>query len=539
MVNPTSGDYIPYKYVKTPDRDEIRIYTRGVDRDERKVFTHPSNKWIIVDPHRYPDEGTDDRLRMLAAQFQTTSITFDERSDRFIIRDSPITVGYRSFEIDDSDFKSLTVLPDAYATHIIMNGKRFYNSIENNGEWLDDRKAKSHQSHHYFLSEKEFCRAMDPTHPKSPSVFKGVEKDVDIVFTSLTSDRLSEIYGDMPPEIDVVHIPSSPKFVMNSLLEISTWYIENIRQLYSLSFIASRNLSDVWPQNKETSKLIAEDILLGLNLSLYNGLVSERLPPSYGVKGKYTDSYFYQIGPVLKGLLEDSACDKTSYVGKSLTGIEMFNDVIASIYLSSKLEPREFELPESTYYFDRRILCSSVPLHHKDYDVTFEHVDYTIIFGAQSMIKCIKSSNSSHRLNNQVGGNGIDQEDHIIFTGIHHICRPLFPAAYKVVKDYAIGMMYGDLPNWDMLAKIVEKTQSNFEIKLSVNESNIDQYRHLLTPSEIKLVEKKGDKLPISTWLTSMENSEISRVFDAGKNVVPSLNYIKRILSTLDIIPSR
>lgn len=538
MVNHSSFDYVPYKYAKIVDSNEVQIFARGIERDDRKVFTHQSSDWLVVDPHRYVGENEEDIRRMLAGQFQTSSVSFDDKSSRFIVRNSPVPIGHNAFNINESDFRSLIQLPDNYTTHIIMNGKRFYNNIDATGKWLNSRQAKSHQTHHYFATATEFCRAVDPQHAKSYKSFRHAVSngDVDIVFANIDQDDFERIYGHLPIEVDYVQIPSASTTIrVKTINDITAWYVENIARLYKLSFISSRNLSDVWPQNKESSKRIAEDILLGLNLSLYSGnsiLYDVTLPQSFGIRGKYSNVYFYKIGYVLRNLLQESADSLTNYVGKSLEGIEDFSDIISYIFMSTKLAPGDFTLPPHAFYFDRQILCSSAPILQDDYEITRENVDYVIVLGAQSMIKCVKSSNHSHYLN---AGN--DQDDHIIFTGLHHICTPLFPAALKAVRDYALGMMYNSLMDWEILVRFVDSHSSSFEIHLAITRANLDHYRYLLTPEEIETIIKKDEILSISTWLTSTDNHELTRTFDAVKTTVPSLNYIKRVLGTLDLIP--
>lgn len=541
MVNTRQGDYIPYKYVIIPDSNEVRIYTRGFDNDDRQMFTHQRSDWLIIDPHRYIGETEDDIRRMLANQFQSSSVSFDERSSRFIVRNSPISVDYESSTIDESNFKSVILLPDNYTTHIIMNGKRFYNNIDASGKWLISRQPKSHQVHHYFATATEFCKATDPAHVKGYKSFRHAisNGDVDIVFSPLDQDSFERIYGGLPTEVDYVKIPSAnssrKSIEIKTLTDITAWYVENIAQLYKLSFISSRNLGDVWPHNRETSKRISEDILLGLNLSLYSsgGVVHEgNLPQSFGIRGKYANVYFYRTGHVLRNLLQESADPLTNYVGKSLEGIEDFADVISYIFMSTKLMPQEFTIPPQAFYFDRQILCSSGPILQEDYEITRENVDYVIVLGAQAMIKCIKSSNPGHYLNS----NG-DQNDHVIFSGLHHICTPLFPAALKAVRDYSLGMMYESLREWEILLRFVDSQPSSFEINLTITRSNVDHYKHLLTKEEMDQIMKKDEELHIKTWLTSMDTNELTRTFDGAKTREPSLNYIRRVLGTLDLVP--
>lgn len=548
MVNTCQGDYIPYRYVKVPGREEVRIFTRGVDRDDRKTFVHSTSKWIIIDPHRYIDETDDDILKMLATQFQTSSVIYDENSDRFIVKDSTIPIGSDSFAIEEQSYRSVVVLPDSYTTHIIMNSKRFYNSLEANGStdgtWLNSRQSKNHQGHHYFLTSKEFCKATDPTHTQGPKSLRKLLPDVDVIFSNLDQETAETIYGGFPTEIDFVRVSHISDDSPKALTELGVWYAENISQLYKLSFISARNLSDVWPQNKDISRKIAEDILLGFNLSLYSGngvMIAGRIPESFGTRGKYSNVYVYQVSNVLRGLLEKSEDPLTRDVGALLDGIENFSDIINTIFLSPKLAPEDYVIPnDNVFYFDQHILCSTERLYASEYNATIEKVDYIIVLGAQSMIKCIKGSNSDHRLNDEsrMYLPVSDQEDHIIFTGIHHICRPLFPAVLKAVRGYAIAMMYNPHNEWEILTRLVDLTASNFEITIIVTDSNVDQYKYLLDDEEIEIMEKRNVELKISAWLTGMGTMELSRNFDQTKTVAPSLGYIKRILRVLDLIPS-
>ena len=544
MVTSTChGDYIPYRYFQVPERNEIRIFTRGVEKDDRKTFVHTSSRWIIIDPHHYIDETDDDIMKMLSSQFQTTSVAYDERSRRFVVKDSTMPLGADSFSVDEQFFKSVNVLPDNYTTHIVMNQKRFYNCFESDGSWLTSRQAKNHQSHHYFLTKEEFCKATNPTQTQGPKSFRKALHDVDIIFSNLDQDSIERLYGGIPNEIDFVRVPQIDEDSSKALIEIGVWYSENIAQLYKLSFISSRNLSDVWPQNKEISRKIAEDILLGLNLSLYsnNGVViADRIPESFGERGKYSNVHFYQISTVLRKLLEESTDPITHEVGVSLEGIENFSDIITTIFLSQRLLPAEFMIPEdSVFYFDRRVLCSTERLPIEDYGVPTENVDYAIVLGAQSMIKCIKSNNFGHRLNESTRSSTLDQEDHIIPIGIHHICQPLFPAAWKAVKRYAIAMMYDYKTEWEMITRFVDQTGPDFEIDVIVTSSNIDQYKYLLDSEELELMEKKNVELKISVWLTGVEANQLSRKFEHVRTIAPSLSYIKRVLRVLDLIPVR
>ena len=212
-------------------------------------------KSIIVKPFKYNNETYNDIDDSLSRIFKTSHVV--RNNDYYII------TNYDEFNYIDINFNEVIKLPNNYTTKIILGNKRYYNIFKEDGEWTDS-KGKEYpniSNHHLFLIEDSngnllFKKYQDEKYQiLTMSIWTDIIEDIDIIFTTIRKDKFS---FPVPNSTDYAWI--SP-YWYDTIENLDEWYENNKKNLYLLSYMASRNISDILSCNSKNDwELLSDDI---------------------------------------------------------------------------------------------------------------------------------------------------------------------------------------------------------------------------------------------------------------------------------------
>lgn len=516
--------YIPYKFIDSKETSETIVFCREIESGFFKQFFLPAGKWIIIDPFRYENETIDEIKLSLKKIFQTSSVYYESSWDRFVISD------YDGRNYDENNFKSSLVLPNNYRSKIVMNKKRFYNLFSSDGEWLNERGSgyfgmeKGHLFLYQSLDGTWYSRtAIDPLGEWRIATGDSAInfEDTDVIFSSTRIEVFEKAFEvNIPPKVDYIHLRTSAfidersnneNFLFNE--RIDEWYEKNIRSLYTISFLSSRNLSEILLQTEKEWKELADDISLGLDPSLYGGRKITRFHRNFSNRGKYNKVYFYGMGDILLALMGRSLVPRTKMLAENLSGVSFLSEVIWNFFALEDLDPEKFLLPNSAVYMDKQFLVTYKQLdgigepHHT--------YDYMVVIGDGSYIVFDKKI------------------DKTLFYGSHQLCNPIFPAVKKCIEKYIICKAHDYEAKIDAICRLTEKDEVSLRSDIEVTQRNVIDYQKYLSSDEIEKI-RKDEKVLLSLWLVSEEKS-ISH-YEKTRVMGGSTEYIHTILQRLDRI---
>lgn len=507
--------YIPFKFQDCPESGLTNVHCRSVESGVYKEFTLPKSQWLVVDPFRYPQESEEEKLSALETSFGTSHVYHDP-SDRFLVKN------YLLKNFQESDFKSIYRLPNKYTTKIAMNGKRFYNLFSDDAKWIDERgrSYKDLQDHHILVKrnpsgEYFFRRPSDESFTVlDKEIWDMLNDTIDIFFSEIPQHEFENDFSTkIAGSTDYAHIAYG---WISENQSLDKWYTENIRDLYNLSFLSSRNISDI--VKIETSKewsLLTDDILLSTDLSLFDTSKITRFPTDYCQVGKYVNVFKYRIGDLLLYLMSQSTCRGTLDIWKKFKDLSKWNSVIANIFNYEKLNPQEFIFPESCVYIDNEYMFTTRQLE----DIT--HVgfyDLVVIVSEGSYITYSMSSKSSS------------------FHGIHPLCKPLFEAGKRCIEKYMVCLAKRIDIKPDSISELTDKTPESLRINITVTRNNINKYESLI-PSEIvrSLDRREITDIEVPMWL-GKNMTELVNVYDPVNTVKSSNQYLDHLMHLMDKI---
>ncbi len=517
--------YIPYKFVDSKENSETIVFCREIESGFFKQFSLPAGKWIIVDPFRYENETIDEIKLSLKKIFQTSSVYYEPDWDRFVISD------YDSTNYDENNFKSSLVLPKNYRSKIVMNKKRFYNLFSSDGQWLNERGSgyfgmeKNHIFIYQSVDKSWYSRtAIDPLNEWKAIDGGSIDlffKDTDIIFSSTPVEVFEKAFNiHIPIKVDYIYLKASVFTEDRSNHEnpffnekIDEWYNNNIRSLYTVSFLSSRNLSEIFLQTEKEWKELADDISLGLDPSLYKGQKITRFHRNFSNRGKYNKVYFYRMGDIMLALMNRSLVPRTKVLADNLMGVSFLSEAIWNFFALENLDPEKFLLPNSAVYMDKQFLVTSKQLD--GIGEPYYSYDYMVVIGDGSYIVFDKNI------------------DKTIFYGSHQLCNPIFPAVKKCIEKYIICKAHDYEAKIDAICRLTEKDEISLRSNIEVTKRNMIDYQNYLSSTEREKL-NRNENVMLSLWLISEE--KLISHFDKTKVTSGSTDYIHTILQRLDRI---
>lgn len=510
----TEEFFIPYKFHDNIDELETTVFCRGTESGKNKNFTLRQKSWMVIDPFRYPDESEEDAIESLQRTFKTSHVYYDN-NDRFLIRD------YTLEDFNEYDYKYVSFLPDTYTTKIIMNKKRFFNLFSDKGEWLDTRGVgypdikKRHLLVYHDKSKDVLMYKVvidESFQVLGESDWDLLRDEVDIIFSTVKQTVFEDkVSFKVPDRVDFAWI--SPEWRSDHL---DVWYSQMIPSLYELSFISSRNMSDILSiDSRKGWEYLTDDIILSVNLSLYESTKINRFPKNFCSPGKYSKLYCYNIGDILLRLLESSHCRETINIWKRFRSLNIWSPIITNIYNYERLNPSSFVIPDSCVYMDNKYLITTHPLEN-DF-VPVKTVGYMIVISEGSYLTFDVESKVS------------------IFKGKHPLCQPLFPAVKRSIENYMLCSARNFDVNIEAICDLTDKTKDSLRVITKVTKANCHTYKDILDEKSLEKLElNKVKEVEIPTWLR--ENNMLSTKFDPKESLSASNTYIQNVLHSLDKI---
>lgn len=512
--------FIPYKFNDESQDGLTVVYCRGTETGTLREFNLRQKSWLVVDPFRYPTQSDDEILTSLQKSFRTSAVFYDKESDRYLVRDFDQT------EFNEDDYKSVSFLPDTYTTKIAMNKKRYYNLFTSNGEWTDIKGDgyPDMKKHQLLLSTDPKTDALiykrvsdDNFENLTEEIWEFINGEIDIIFSDVKCSTFEELLGSkVPSRIDFAWI--SDQWNPNNL-DLDVWYALNDDDIYLISFMASRNLSHVLNiETKNDWEYLTDDMLLQIDLSLYETTKCNRFDKNYCIPGKYRNLYFYNMGEILLRLLENVQCSKTINIFKRFSVLSKWSSIISNVYSYEKLNPHNLILPEACIYMDYQYFVTITPLDDRYGTLSpFFKVDY--------MIALSEGSYLTFDINNKKS----------VFKGKHPLSQPLFPAIRQAIGNYMLCSAKNFNVNIEAISDMIEKSKESLRIPIYITTANFVKHRSLLDEETLeKFQDGRLKEKEISVWLK--DKGTITTEYDPKETLYASNIYIQNVLHSLDKI---
>lgn len=509
--------FIPYKFYDDLDEGLTIVYCRGIESGSLNEFNLRQKSWLIVDPFRYSTQSDDEVLASLQKSFRTSAVFYDKDSDRYLVRDFDQT------DFCEDDYKSVSFLPETYTTKIAMNKRRYYNLFSDKGEWTENKGVEysKMESHQLLLSVDPKSETLmyklvsgDNFENFTEEIWDSINQDIDIIFSNVRRSVFEEMLGaKIPSRIDFAWI--SDQWNADNL-SLDVWYGKNIEDIYLISYMSSRNLSQILNiESKKDWEYLTDDMLLSIDLSLYETTKCNRFSKNYCVPGKYRNLYFYKMGDILLRLLELSSCSKTVNIWKRFLSLSKWSSIISNVYSYERLNPINFTLPESCIYMDHQYFVTATPLEE----------NYTPVFRADYMIVLSEGSYLTFDISNKKS----------VFKGRHPLCQPLFPAIKRSIENYMLCSAKNFNVNIEAICDVTDKTKDSLRIPIYITSANFNEHKRLLDEHTIEKFETgKLKELEVSAWLNI--KGIITTEYNPKETLYASNIYIQNILHSLDKI---
>lgn len=498
--------YIPYFF--SDEEGQTIINCRHIETGEYKSFVSEHRNWIIVKPFKYHHETEEEVIDSLKKVFMTNHVKKYE--DYYILSH------YDCHEYNESDYKEVIKLPSNYTTKILLNHRRYFNLFSEKDEWTSEkgRNYPDIESHHLFITEDSNGNTMYKFADESKYqiltqiVWEDISEKVDVIFTTL---RRSSFEFEIPEKTDYAWI--SPYWREN-IEDMDEWYKENIKDLFLLMYMSSRNMSDIlWINSREDWNLLTDDIFLSKDLGMYGKSRVTRYNRNYAVPGKYRNIYVYGLGQILINYMKNAGDKNTSTAYNLSSGLIQFPHIVSSLYNNETVTPIPFVVPENAIYLNEKYLFTISPLQNI---TPKSRVEYMIVIGEGSYMTFNQKT-----------------QDFKVY-GQHPLCRPLFPAAKKAVRNYMMWDSQGGDANIRIISDMVDKNEETLAIQVLVNQFNYTKYIHLL-PEDIKKKFGNG-KISEYNFRVWMTNRNFVSLYDSSQVDGPSDSYIYDLLKQLDKI---
>lgn len=510
----TQGLFIPYKFHDNLDLKETEVFCRETKTSEFRKFTLGEHNWMIVDPFKYLLETEEEKVASLERTFKTTTVFYNSR-DRYLIKN------YNTSSYNEGDYKSVSFLPEVYPTKISMNQKRFYNLFTENGEWTSDRGHgySDMQSYHILIKKTDdgnilYRRISEKKYQVlTKSLWVEIKNDVDIIFSTISRSHFKGEITTIENEKDYVYV--SPKW-LSGYDSIDSWYADNISNLYELSFLSSRNISDIVRiDSKKGWELITDDIMLSINMSLYESPKTNRFPRNYSSPGKYTKAYRYRLGEFLLRLMEGSTCKNTLEIWKTFCKLGKWNPIISNIFNYERLSPNSFVIPDSCIYIDNEYIITRAPLKYIDH---YDQVDYIAVLSEGSYITFDLGKMKT------------------IFKGSHPLCQPLFSAGKRCIENYMLLSAKNSDVNIEDISDLTDKTSESLKILTTITPNNLEKYQDILPLDLVNRVSQgELSSIEVPMWLGKSTGS-VTTVYDPEICIKSSNVYLDSLMHSLDKI---
>lgn len=498
--------YIPY-FFSDEDKHTV-INCRNIENGEHKTFLLDHRPWLIVRPFRYHHGTEEETIDSLRRVFKTN---FVEKKDDYYLLSN-----YDSHDYIENDYKEVIPLPRNYTTKIVFAKKRYYNLFRGDGEWTDE---KGHDypdmaKYHLFLTEDSngnvmYKKASEPRFQMlTEVVWETLSLEVDIIFTTIRPEKFE---FNLPDSTDYAWI--SP-YWREGIENMDYWYEKNKKNLYLLSYMSSRNLSDVLAVNtREEWGILTDDIFLSTDTGMYGKARVNRYNRNFSIPGKYRKVYVYNLGDILLSKmtdLPDKHTDKAYSLFKHLTD---FPYIISSLYNSEAINPGSFTVPESCVYLNEKYMFTLKPLYQFE---PVKNYEYIIILGEGSYLTFMTKTQECD------------------FVGQHPLCKPLFSAAKKAIKTYMMWDSQNNNANISIIANMIDKTEETLAIPVVINQYNYKRYYEII-PDHIKEDFKTHKIKEFNTryWLT---DTGVASLYDPIEVDRQSYAYIYDLLKQLDNI---
>lgn len=498
--------YIPYFF--SDDDNQTTIHCRNIKTGEYKFFISEYRNWIIIKPFRYSYENEEDIIESLKRVFKTNQVKKYE--EYYILSD------YDNHNYIENDYKEVIKLPSNYTTKILLNNRRYFNLFSENDEWTSE-KGTSYpdiESHHFFLTEDLngnfiFKFANDSKFQiLTPSIWENIYDRVDVIFTTIRRSKFTLV---LPEKIDYAWI--SPYWREN-IENMDEWYQKNIKDIFLLMYMSSRNVSDIlWLNSREDWNILTDDIFISKDLGMYGKARLTKYNKNYAIPGKYRNIYVYNLGEILKNHMKNCTDHNTEIAYRICNSLSKFPYIVSSIYNNESVSPAVFSIPENSIYLNERYLFTISPLEgYKE----FNKIEYVIVLGEGSYMTFDQKN-----------------QDFKVY-GQHPLCRPLFAAAKKSIRNYMMWDSQGGDANIRIISDMIDKNEETLCIPTVVNQFNYKRYMDVL-PEDIKTRFGNGTitEYVLNLWLT---NKGLVGIYDPNIVDVPSNNYIYGLLKQIDKI---
>lgn len=517
--------FIPFKFFDNPIKKNTEVYCRGVETGVFKEFNLRYSSWAIVDPFRYPSETDDEKIHFLQKIFETSNVFYDP-CDRYLIKN------YRNTSLDENNFKYISYLPNNYITKIVMNKKRYYNLFSEDGDWTNERGSgyKNMQHHHILIKKgddnKLHYKKVGDTHFEvlNYQIWTLLVDDIDLIFTQIPLLELEDyLKTKIENNIDYVYISS--KWISRdcasdtsgaSFSSIEQWYVDNISSIYEISFLSSRNISDIVSiENKKDWEKITEDIIASINIPLYESPKVNRVLKNYAISGKYNNVYCYRLGDYLLKLLENTDCKETLEIWKKFSRLGKWGNIISNIFNYERLDPLDFSIPETCIYIDNEIIITRNPIISIQYTSI---VEYCIIIAEGSYITFNSITNKSN------------------FHGLHPLCNSSIMAGKRCIENYMLCSAKKFDVKLEAISNLTDKTPESLKIMVKITPSNLGKYQRVL-PSYIveKFDRDEIKEITIPMWFGETVN-DFTPIFDPQISLRTSNLYLDHLMHLLDRI---
>lgn len=532
--------FIPFKFFDNPIKKNTEVYCRGVETGIFKVFTLRNSSWAIVDPFRYPSDSDGEKIHFLQKIFETSNV-FHDPCDRYMIKN------YRNKTLDENNFKYISYLPNNYTTKIVMgttkigvcdsknsmsetgnvmDKKRYYNLFTEEGAWTNERGSgyKNMQNHHILMKKSDdnklyFKKIGDNQFEELTNpIWTILVDDVDMIFTQIALHDLEEMMKiKIENNIDYVYI--SDKWISedggaNASLE--HWYLENIASIYELSFLSSRNISDILSlETKKDWEKITEDIILSINIPLYESPKVSRFPKNYAIPGKYNNVYCYRLGDYLLKFLENSDCKETQEIWKKFSRLGKWGNIISNIFNYERLDPVDFSIPETCIYMDPEFIITRSPIISINF---ISSIEYCIVISEGSYITFNTITNKSK------------------FHGLHELCKPTFMAGKRCIENFMLCSAKKFDVKLEAISNLTDKTPESLKIMVKITPSNVGKYQRVLPSYIVEQFDRDEIKeITIPMWFGETMN-DFTPIFDPQVSVKTSNAYLDHLMHLLSRI---
>lgn len=506
--------YIPYKFYDDPIKKQTTVFCREVNSSKYREISLENSTWLILDPFRYPFESIEEKIVTLERVFKTNSVEYIS-CDRFLIKN------YSMIDFNENDYKYVSVPPETYTTKIAINQKRFYNLFTEKEEWTNQRGSgyADMQDYHMIIKETSdgnilYRRISDQRYQIfTRSLWNEIKDSIDIIFSNLPKNVFETEICQLDNSKDYVFINEN---WMKNYDNIDEWYISNISKVYELSFLSSRNISDILSINtRKEWEFLTDDIILSVNPSLYESPKVNRFLKNYCTPGKYKQLYKYSIGEYLLRLMEGSNCKTTLDIWKIFSKLGQWNSIISNIFNYERLNPDVFMMPDSCVYIDNEHLMTRIPL---DEVRSIECIDYVILLAEGSYI--------TFDVN----------EKKTTFNGAHPLCRPLFLAGKRCIENYMLCSAKNFDVDIEAISDLTDKNAESLKILITITKYNLKKYQDILPRDLVERISNgELNSIEVPIWLGKTVNS-VTTVYDPKICIKSSEIYLDSLMYALDKI---